>query len=117
MSIQLLVDHIRALVAADASLATLNVGDVNYGIPSKLPAIYIDGMTFTDDKQDSHRFNICYVTTDLSIVQFDYAQNILNAIKQSAAIVTLGLLPRPEPEKSRNRWIIPCTYIPAALID
>jgi hypothetical protein len=117
MSIQLLVNHISDLVRADASLNKLKLGLVKYGIPKAedLPAIYIDGLTFTDDKQDRHTFNICYVTTDLSLAQFDYAQSILTAIKNGGTIETRGLLPRPEPELHRNRWMIPCVYIPATL--
>lgn len=115
MSITALVDHVRALIAADATLSSLNLGLVNYGIPSKLPAIYIDGLSFVDDNQDSHTFNLCFVTTDLSIGQLDVARKILEAIKKSSCIQTKGLLPRPEPELKRNRWMIPCTFYPGWL--
>ncbi len=115
MSIAALVDHIRALVVADTTLSGLNLGLVNYGIPTKLPAIYIDGLTFVDDKQSSHSFNLCYVTTDLSIGQIDIAHKVLTALKQSNCIQAQGLLPRPEPELKRNRWFIPCIYYPAWL--
>ncbi|GFE72374.1 hypothetical protein [Novosphingobium sp. TCA1] len=115
MSIKALITHIQELVSAQSGLAGLNLGLVNYGVPTKLPAIYIDGLTFLDDKLNSHTFNLCYVTTDLSIEQLDYAKLILAALQGSPCVQAQQLLPRPEPENKRNRWIIPCVFFPRAL--
>ena len=115
MSIKALVTHIQELVSAQSGLADLKLGLIKYGIPDKLPAIYLDGMTFLDDKLESHTFNVCYVTTDLSIEQLDYARLILTALQSSRCIQAQQLLSRPEPENKRNRWVIPCVFFPRAL--
>jgi hypothetical protein len=115
MSISLLIQHIQTLIAADTTLNKLNLGLVNYGIPKKLPAIYIDGIVFDDNNRSHYTLNICYVTNDMTIVQLDYAQAILTAIQQSHAIRASQLIPRPEPDKTVNGWIIPCTYYPGRL--
>lgn len=115
MSIKPLITHIQSLIAADTSLAKLNVGLVNYGIPSKLPAIYLDGITYLDDKQDSYTFNVCYVTTDMSIDQLDVAHALLSALKLSPCVQAQQLLARPEPEQKRSRWMIPCRFYPNLL--
>lgn len=112
MSTATLIQHIRSLIVADPSLASLNLGLVNYGIPSKLPAVYLDAIVDVDDKLNCQTFNLCFVTNDLSIEQFDVAQRIKLAIQQSHCIQAQGLLPRPEPENKRNRWIIPCRFYP-----
>lgn len=110
MSIKALVDHIRDLVRADPTLSGLKLGLIDFGIPKTLPAIYLDGIVFDDNNRSNHAFNLCYVTEDMSIVQLDYAQAILKALQQSPAIRASTLLPRPEPENKRNRWIIPCVF-------
>lgn len=115
MSVSALVNHIRDLIAADTTLNSLNLGLVNFGIPAKLPAIYIDGIVFNDTIRTHITFNLCYVTTDMGIEQFDIVQNVLEAVQESHAIVASALLPRPEPENKRNRWLIPCTFYPARL--
>ena len=115
MSALALVEHIRSLVVADTTLAGLNLGLVNYGIPTKLPAIYIDAITDLDDKLGRQTFNLCYVTTDLSIEQLDVARTVKAAIQKSHCIQAQQLLPRPEPDNKRNRWIIPCTFYPTRL--
>lgn len=113
MSVAALVTHIRTLIAADTTLSSLKLGLVNYGIPKVLPAIYIDAIIDTDDKQSSMTFNICFVTNDMTIEQFDNAQKVKTAIQQSHCIKAQGLLPRPEVD--RNRWIIPCEFYPNKL--
>ncbi|QCB39202.1 hypothetical protein E5554_16030 [Sphingobium sp. PAMC28499] len=115
MSAAKLANHIRELIAADATLSSLNLGLVNFGIPAKLPAIYIDGIVFDDTIRTHITFNLCYVTTDLSIEQFDVAQRILEAVQESNALTASSLLPRPEPENKRNRWMIPCKAYPSRL--
>jgi len=115
MSIKVLVDHIQSLIEANPELTSINLGLVNYGIPKVLPAVYIDALTNLDDKLNSHRFNLCYVTADMSIEQLDVAQSILDTVKQSPCLHAQQLLPRPEPENKRNRWIIPCVFYPSAL--
>lgn len=112
MSIKGLVDHIQSLIQANPSLTAVNLGLVNYGIPKALPAVYIDALTCVDDKLDRHTFNLCYVTTDMSIEQIDIARAILGALQESHCVQAQQLLPRPEPENKRNRWIIPCAFYP-----
>lgn len=115
MSATKLVNHIRDLIAADATLSSLNLGLINFGIPTKLPAIYIDGIVFDDTIRTHITFNLCYVTTDMSIEQFDVAQKVLEAVQESNAVTASTLLPRPEPENKRNRWIIPSKAYPSRL--
>jgi len=115
VGVKALVDHIRDLVRADPTLNSLNWGLVDYGIPSKLPAIYIDGIVFDDTIRTKMNFNLCYVTNDLSISQIDIAQKVLRSVQESHALIAATLLPRPEPENKRNRWIIPCTFYPNRL--
>lgn len=113
MSMAALVNHIRTLIAADTSLSGLKLGLVDYGIPKKVPAIYIDAISDTDDKLSKQTFNLCYVTSDMALEQFDVARSIKLAIQQSHCIQAQGLLPRPEVD--RNRWIIPCEFFPSRL--
>jgi hypothetical protein len=111
-----LVAHITALIAADTTLtAKLNSKWLFYGLPQAFPSIYIDGLYVVDDKLDTHTFNLHFVTADLGIEQLDTAKQVLAAIQASGCIQAQGLLPRPEPENKRNRWMIPCRFFPAYL--
>lgn len=115
MSIKQLVTHINALVKADPSLAAIIPGLVFYGVPKDLPAIYIDGVNIDTNNRTTISFNLCYVTTDMSVVQFDKALSILTAVQQSPAIVASRLIARPEPASKVNGWIIPCVFYASRL--
>lgn len=115
MSIKALVTHIQELVSAQSGLANLKLGLVKFELPKVFPSIYLDGLTFVDDKLERHTFNVCFVSKDMSIEQLDYAKLILAALKQSRCIQAQQLLHRPEPENGVNRWVIPCVFFPRAL--
>lgn len=106
-----LTNHISALVKADASL----VGKLNKQwfyvntSAATLPAVLVDKLFLTDDKQDSWRFNLSYVTNDTSLAGMDAAQQLKTAIQQSHCIVAQSITVQPEPENKRVRYVISCT--------
>ncbi|MCC4257003.1 hypothetical protein [Sphingobium lactosutens] len=115
MSISLLVQHINALVKADPTLAGINPGLVNYGIPSKLPAIYIDAVTLDTNNRTNMTFNLVYATNKMAVTEFDTAQAILAALQESQAIIASRLIPRAEPEANVSSWFIPCIFYASKL--
>lgn len=104
-----LTNHIADLLKADADLiGKLHKEWFYVGIPKTFPSIYIDSLFLVDDKLDSWRFNISFVTTDMSLTALDTAIQIKTALQQSHCIAAQGINPRPEPENKRSRYLIPC---------
>jgi hypothetical protein len=111
-----LATHIQNLIAANPAITKDLPREWFYPhIPPKLPAIYLDGIVLTDDKQDRWTFNICFVTTDMSLAAIERGKMILRALQVSHCIQAQGLLPRPEVDLKRNRFIIPCVAYMTAL--
>lgn len=104
-----LAKHIQDMIAADPAITRDLPREWFYPhIPPKLPAIYLDGVVLTDDKQDRWTFNVCFVTTDMTLNAIERGKQIMRALQSSHCIQAQGLLPRPEVELKRNRFIIPC---------
>lgn len=104
-----LAAHIKTLIEADPAITKTLPREWFYPqIPSKLPAIYLDGLVMTDDKLDRWTFNICFVTTDMTLAAIETAKSIRIALQSSHCILAQQVLPRPEVELKRNRFIIPC---------
>ena len=104
-----LAKHIQDLIAANPAITKGLPKEWFYPhLPSKLPAIYLDGIVMTDDKQDRWTFNICFVTTDMTLGAIETARLIRMALQGSHCIQAQQVLPRPEVELKRNRFIIPC---------
>lgn len=100
--------HIKALISANADLAKyLGQGYIFTTIPSRFPCIYLDGFQCLDDKQDSWRVNINFVTEDMSIDALPVARNVLNTLQRSPVILTQGMVNQPETEPALNRFRIP----------
>lgn len=104
-----LAKHIQNLIAANPEITKALPKEWFFAsIPPKLPAIYLDGIVMTDDKQDRWTFNICFVTTDMSLNSYEVAKQIRIALQASHCIQVQQVLPRPEVDLKRNRFIIPC---------
>lgn len=104
-----LAAHIQSLILANPDI-TKDMGREWFypHVPPKLPAIYLDALVLTDDKQDRWTFNVCYVTTDMTLNAMERGKLIMKALQASHCIQAQGLLPRPEIDLKRNRFIIPC---------
>lgn len=104
-----LTNHIQALIVADANLVgKLNKNWFYYGVPKNLPAVYIDGLYLVDDKIDTWRFNISFVTNDMSLAGLEVAQQVQAALQRSNVIAAQSIAVRPEPDDNRTRYLIPC---------
>ncbi|WP_288484773.1 hypothetical protein [uncultured Novosphingobium sp.] len=105
-----LTSHIQALIEADASLVSkLHKSWFYVGVPQTLPSVYIDGLYVTDDKQDTWRFNISFVTNDMSLNGLAIAQQVKAALQQSDCVLAQTIAVRPETENKRTRYLIPCS--------
>jgi hypothetical protein len=105
-----LANHIMDLIRADTELvASLHSKWFYVGVPETFPSIYIDGLYLLDDKIDTWRFNVSLATTDMSLGALSLAQKLLAALQQSHCVSAQGILPRPEPDNKRNRFLVPCS--------
>lgn len=104
-----LAKHIQTLISANPEITKGLPKEWFFAqLPSKLPAIYLDGLVMTDDKQDRWTFNICFATTDMTLGAIETARLIRIALQVSHCIQAQQVLPRPEVDLKRNRFIIPC---------
>jgi len=105
-----LIAHIQALIAADSSLASkLGANSFYFGVPQTVPSVYLDGLYLVDDKLDTWRFNISYLTTDMSLSGLEVAQQLKTALQQSNCIAAEAIAVRPEPDAKRTRYLITCS--------
>ena len=105
-----LTNHIQTLIKADTSLiGKLDKSWFYVGVPKTTPAIYIDGLYLVDDKIDTWRFNISFVTNDMTLAGLEVAQQVKAALQQSHVIAAQSIAVRTEPDNKRTRYLIPCS--------
>jgi hypothetical protein len=103
-----LAAHITALVEGNPDLAAYMGEEWLFTeLPEQFPCIYLDGFQCLDDKQDSWRVNINFVTEDMSVDALPVARTVLNTIQRSPVILTNGMVNQPEADNARNRFRIP----------
>ena len=102
MNLRALMDRLKAAVESDPILQAAIGTRIVYGIPTAHPAVYVDGIYASNDKQNRYNFNInlTYEKVTGSIADaatfFDLAERLKVALNASSTIVGGSWLDRSE---------------------